>query len=93
MVDIERPAFEKRVDGVPLGDFHFEPPPAEEEAEGEPFQPRRESRGERELAVVIAHAAEARHRGDAGAREGGDVDSVARVVLEVAQVHLTTCLR
>ena len=36
---------------------------------------------------MVAHAAEARDRGDPGARQRGHVDAVAGVVLEVVEVH------
>ena len=60
---------------------------AEDEAEGEALEPGRQARREAELAAVVAHAAEAGDRGDPGAGERGDVEAVARVVLEVVQVH------
>ena len=46
-----------------------------------------ELRGEAEPAAVVAHPAEPGDRGDPGSGHRGDVQAVARVVLEVADVH------
>src|SRR5439155_27039600 len=59
----------------------------EKETEGEAFETLREAGSERELAVVVAHAAEPGDGGDPGAGQGGDVNAVARVVLEVMEIH------
>jgi hypothetical protein len=52
---------------------------------GEAFEERRQARLERQLAVVVAHPTEPGDGGEPGARERGDVDAVARVVLEVGR--------
>jgi hypothetical protein len=85
--DLERRAVEERVHGLALRHLDLEPPPAEEEPEGEPREPWRQPRHEAELAVVVAHAAEAGDRREPCSGERRDVDPVARVALEVVQVH------
>src|SRR5690349_8038066 len=83
----ERLAVEQRVDRLLLVDVHLEAPTAVDEPEAEPLDPRGQARRERQLAVVVAHAAESRDGGDARSGERRDVHAVARVVLEIAQVH------
>src|SRR5207249_2344957 len=61
-------------------------PPAKAETEGQPAQSLRQPRREAERAAMVAHAAEAGNRDDPRARQRGDVKTIARVVLEVAQV-------
>ena len=87
MGDLQLSTGEQRVGRVALRYVHHQPPAAEEKTEGEAFEERRQARLERQLAVVVAHPADARHGGDPGAGERRDVHAVARVVLEVAQVH------
>ena len=55
--------------------------------EPQPGDPRRQPRGEDERAVVVAHPAEPGDQRRPGPGEGGDVQPVAGVVLQVVQVH------
>src|SRR3954447_16481715 len=61
--DQERRPLEQRVGGFVSVELDLESSAAEEDAEGEPFELGRQPRREGEVAVVVAHAAEA---GDGG---------------------------
>jgi membrane-associated phospholipid phosphatase len=87
MGDLERGALQQRVRRLRLGDLDLQSAPAEEKAERESLEARRNARREREHAVVVAHAAEAGDGRDPRASERGDVEAVAGVVLDVVQVH------
>ena len=67
-------------------DLYPQPPVAEAQAEGQAGESLGQARREAQHAVVVAHAAEAGDGGDPGARERGDVQAVAGVVLEVVEV-------
>ena len=71
---------------VRLRRLDLQPAAAEDEAEGEALEPGGQPRREAELAAVVAQAAEPGDGGDEGAGQRGDVETVARVVLEVVQV-------
>src|SRR6266542_1853441 len=86
VADLERCSGEEGVGCLCLRDLDFEPSSAEADSEGETWKRRWQSGCEGELAVVVAHAAEAGDGGEPGACERGDVDAVAAVVLEVVKV-------
>src|SRR5437588_346408 len=87
VTDLERLPGEQRVGRLPRLHLHPQPATLECQTECEPGDRLGQSRSEAEVPVVTAHAAEAHDDGDPRARERGDVDAVASVVLEVVEVH------
>src|SRR5436190_11214479 len=85
--DLERVAPIEPVVGLALRRLDLQQPAAEEKAERELGNARRQAGGEAEVAVVVAHAAEAGDGREPGPCERRDVDAVARVVLDVVEVH------
>ena len=65
---------------------YLDPASPEEEAEVQAGELSREPGCEAERAVVLAHATEPGHRGDPGSGQGGQVDPVAGVVVDVIEV-------
>ena len=70
-----------------VGHLDHQPAAAEAEAEAEALEAFGQAGREAQDAVLVAQAAEAADGGDPGARQGGDVEAVAAVVLEVVEVH------
>src|SRR5215218_325774 len=85
--DIKRSALEQRVAGLPVVYLYPDTAPPEAETEGQAGEPLWELGSEAERAAVIAHAAKPGHRGDPGAGQRGQVNTVAGVVMEVAQIQ------
>jgi ABC-type transport system involved in cytochrome bd biosynthesis fused ATPase/permease subunit len=83
VADLQRLALEQPVGGLGLRGFDLETSSLDAEPEREASEALREAGGERDLALVVTHAAEAGDGGDPGPGEGGDVDAVASVVFQV----------
>src|SRR5664279_3322742 len=75
------------VDDLVAGYVHPDPGAVPDEVEAQPLPPRGQLGTEREPATVVAHAAEPGDDAEPGARQRRDVQAVAGVVLEIAQVH------
>ena len=84
--DQERRPLEQRVGRLVPVELDLESSATEEDAEGEPFEPGRQPGREGEVAVVVAHAAEAGDGGEPRTGERGDVQAVASVAREVVEV-------
>ena len=87
MSDVERGTLEQGVAGLPVVYRYLDPASPEEEAEVQAGELSRESGCEAERAVVLAHATEPGNRGDPGSGQGGQVDPVAGVVVDVIEVQ------
>ena len=85
--DVKRRALEQGVPSLPVVYLYADTAPPEEETEGEVGELLGEPGSEAERAAVVAHAAKPGHRGDPGAGQGGQVNAVAGVVMEVAEVQ------
>src|SRR4051812_12303530 len=77
---------EQLVAGAVGGDVDAEPAAAVDEPEREPRQARRQPRSEAERAGFVAHAAEPGDGGEPAAGQRGEMQAVARVEREVAQI-------
>ena len=87
MRDVERGAPEQCVPGLLVVYLYPDTAPPEEETEGQAGQRLREPGSEAERATVVAHASEPGHRGDPGAGQRSQMNAVAGVVMEVAEVQ------
>ena len=85
--DPERLALRENVPCVGVSYLDPQAPSPEQETEREPGEALGEPRREADHAVPVAQSAESANQGDPGACQRGDVHAVARVVLEVPQVH------
>src|SRR5215212_8924787 len=87
MSDVERGTLEQGVAGLPVVYRYLDPASPEEEAEGQAGELSREPGCEAKRAFVVAHATKAGNRGDPGSSQGGQVDPVAGVVVDVIEVQ------
>src|SRR5215204_7171597 len=87
MSNVERGTLEQGVAGLPVVYRYLDPASPEEEAEVQAGELSREPGCEAERAVVVAHATKPGHRGDPGAGQGGQVDPVTGVVVDVMEVQ------
>src|SRR6185312_5000572 len=77
----------QRVVGAVAVDLDEHPALGDRDPEGQAPEARGQARREGQLAVVVAEAAEARDERQPRSGQRGDVQAVARVVLQVVEVH------
>ena len=87
MGDLEWRTPTERVRRVLGPDVYQQPASTEAEPERQPREVFGQAWGEAERTVVVAHSTESGHRGDPRPGQRRDVQTVARVVLEVVQVQ------
>src|SRR6266699_209727 len=85
--DLYRLAISERVPGRCASDLDLQGASSRTKGEGESGESLGQPWREAEDTAAVAHAAEAGHERDPGARERGDVQAVAGVVLDVIEVH------
>ena len=85
--DVQRGALEQGVASLPVVYLYPDAAPAKAEPEGQAGQLLWKLGSKAERAAVIAHAAKPSHRGDPGAGQGGQVNAIPSVVMEVSKVQ------
>src|SRR5215212_3660757 len=84
--DVERGALEQGIPGLPVVYRYLDPAPPEAQTERQAGQPLRKLGCKAERAAVVAHAAEPGHCDDPSTGQRGQVNAVAGVVMDVAEV-------
>jgi hypothetical protein len=78
---------EELIAGLRIGQAHLYPPSSVGHPEVQRTDPIGKSWAEHQSVFVYAQPPEAFHQGNPSSREGGHVETVAGVVLQVRQVH------